>query len=113
MTVREIADSIGLEVLCGSCDREVSGVYAGDLLSWVMSRLTEDKIWITIMSNVNVVAVASLADAACVILAESVVLDDDALAAAETKDVTVLTSHLDTYTLCREIALLIEKEDLT
>lgn len=103
MTVRELADKIGLDVLCGNADREISGVYTGDLLSWVMSRLTEDRIWITIMSNLNVIAVASLADAACVIMAEGVEPDPDALEAAKNKGVTLLQSKLDAYSLCIKI----------
>ena len=47
-------------------DRDIDGVYIGDLLSWVMGRAQMDNAWITIMSNVNVIAVASLADGFCV-----------------------------------------------
>ncbi len=107
MTVKDLSESLNLSVLCGDTDREISGVYTGDLLSWVMSRLTEDKIWITIMSNINVVAVASLADAACVIFAEGVEPDTDALEAAKTKGVTLLASDLDAYSLCVKISGLI------
>lgn len=104
MTVRELSEKLGLTVLCGDTDREFTGVYVGDLLSWVMSRLTEDKIWITIMSNVNVIAVASLADAACVILAEGVEPDAEAADAARAKGVTLLSSPLDSYSLCSRIS---------
>ncbi len=107
MTVKELSENIGLDILCGNPDREFTGVYTGDLLSWVMSRLTEDKIWITIMSNLNVIAVASLADAACVILAEGVLPDPEALEAAKSKDVTLLSSKLDAYSLCVKISKLI------
>lgn len=108
MTVKTLAESIGLAVLCGDTDREITGVYTGDLLSWVMSRLTEDKIWITIMSNINVVAVASLADAAAVILAEGVEPDAEALEAAMAKGVTLLSSELDAYSLCVKASKLLE-----
>ena len=110
MTVKELSEKMGLKVLCGETDREFTGVYAGDLLSWVMSRLTEDKVWVTIMSNLNVIAVASLADAPCVILAESVEPDADALEAAKSKGVTLLSSGLDTYSICVEISKLTEAE---
>ena len=58
-------------------DREIDGAYVGDLLSWVMGRAQMDNAWITIMTNVNVIAVASLADTACVILAEGVSMEDE------------------------------------
>ncbi len=55
--------------------RRVCGGYTGDLLSWVMGRAKADDAWLTIMSNANIVAVASLADVSCVILCEGVVPD--------------------------------------
>lgn len=106
MTVKELSEALELRILCGDTDRIFDGVYTGDLLSWVMSRLSEDKVWITIMSNVNVVAVASLADAACVILAEGVEPDPEALEAAKNKGVTLLSSPLDSYSLCVKISCL-------
>ena len=109
MTVKTLAESIGLAVLCGDTDREITGVYTGDLLSWVMSRLTEDKIWITIMSNINVVAVASLCDVACVVLAEGVELDADALEAAKKQDICVFSSKLSTYELCTLVSKYIDE----
>ncbi len=59
-------------------DREISGIYAGDLLSWVIGRAKEDDIWFTVMGNVNAIAVASLADCTAIVLTEGSLLDDDA-----------------------------------
>ena len=67
-------------------EREVTGGYAGDLLSWVMGRATSGDAWVTIMSNINVIAVAQLTDVACVILAEGVVPGDDLIAAVDKGD---------------------------
>ena len=70
MTVKELAASCELGILClADGERTVDGAYVGDLLSWVMGRAARDNVWITIMSNVNVIAVASLSDVSCVILA--------------------------------------------
>lgn len=69
MTVNELALACGFEaVYLPDGEREVGGAYAGDLLSWVMGRASTDDVFITIMTNINVVAVASLADVACVVL---------------------------------------------
>ena len=78
-------------------DREIFGAYSGDLLSWVMGRAEEDNAWLTIMSNVNVVAVASLADVSCVILTEGVTLEGDVLRTAQSKGINVLTTPLSSY----------------
>ena len=108
MTVRDMVQSLGLEVfcLCGE-DREVSGGYAGDLLSWVMGRANAGDAWVTIMSNVNIVAVATLADSACIILSEGVVPDADALEKAESMGVNLLGSQKNTFALCAEISKLL------
>lgn len=98
MTVKELCASCSFSALCMPCgEREVKGAYIGDLLSWVMGRAGADNAWITIMSNINVVAVASLADVACVILAEGVVLDDETLKTASEKGINVLSSALPAY----------------
>lgn len=84
-------------------DREITGVYIGDLLSWVMGRARSGDAWITIMSNNNSIAVASLADAACIILAEGVTLDEDVRAIAEAKDINVLSSDKTAYEIAVEL----------
>ncbi len=78
-------------------DREINGVYIGDLLSWVMGRAEADNAWITIMSNINVVAVASLSDVSCVILAEGVTLEADVINAANSKGINVISTEMSAY----------------
>ena len=78
-------------------EREIEGAYIGDLLSWVMGRAREGNVWITIMSNINVIAVASLADVSCVILAEGVSLDEEVKATAEQKRINILSSSFPSY----------------
>lgn len=108
MTVKDFADRAGFEVVCApSPDRCVGGVYIGDLLSWVMGKAKAGDAWITIMSNVNVLAVATLADISCIVLAEGVKLDGDALSAAETKGVNVLSTELSAYSAAIKISELI------
>ena len=77
--------------------REINGVYIGDLLSWVMGKAQTDNAWITIMSNINVVAVASLTDVACVILAEDVKMEADVINTAQEKGINILSTSLSTY----------------
>lgn len=88
-------------------ERQIKGAYIGDLLSWVMGRAKENDAWITIMSNINVVAVAALADVSCVILAEGVVLDGECLAKAEEKNINVLVSDMPVYETAVKISQLI------
>ena len=85
-------------------DREVDGAYMGDLLSWVMGKADSSNVWITIMSNINVIAVATLTDVSCVVLAEGVKLDPEVMSTAEAKGVNVLSSALSAYEIAKLIS---------
>ena len=98
MTVNELCEKSGFEaVVLADGEREVGGCYVGDLLSWVMGRAKADDAWITIMSNVNIVAVAALADVSCIILSEGVVLDSDIIETAKQKEINILYSAKPSY----------------
>jgi len=108
MTVKELAKSFNFEILCMPDEtREVRGGYAGDLLSWVMGKLDADYAWVTIMSNVNIVAVATLADPACIILSEGVSPDEGVLARAEQQGINLLSAKKSTFAVCAELASLL------
>ena len=108
MTVKDFADKLNLVTLTeGDLEREVSGCYCGDLLSWVMSRAKEGDIWLTVMGNVNSVAVAMLSDCACVVLTENSPLDDAAREKALMQGITFLSSEKNAYELAVEISKLI------
>lgn len=98
MTVRQLTetDMFSPAIICDG-DREITGVYIGDLLSWVMGRAKCSDAWITIMSNVNILAVASLADTSCIILSEGVKLTDDVLETAKQKEINIVYTSLTTY----------------
>ena len=105
MKVCEIAEKLSLNPLSvADSSREVTGVYIGDLLSWVMGRADCGDAWITIMSNINIVAVASLADVACIILVEGVVPDENVCTTALQKGINVYTSEKTAYQLAAALA---------
>ena len=109
MKLESLCNSLSLKVMTGDTEREFSGVYVGDFLSRAMTCVKQDYLWITIMTNSNVIAVASLTDAAAVLLAEDVVLLPDALEAARENGITILSSFLDAYRLCLHIGKLLEE----
>ena len=111
MTVKDLIERLSLEeITVADYDREVTGGYAGDLLSWVMGRAQDGDAWVTIMTNINVVAVASLADVACVVLAENVPVDAQVVQTATAKGVTLLRSKASAFTLSKHIADLLDGE---
>ncbi len=102
MTVKELCEKCEFSpvVLDENADREVLGVYACDLLSWVIGRAEENAALVTVMTNVNVVAVAAMADLSCVVLSEGVKLDDNAIEKAVQNGIPVLSSDKTTYETC-------------
>lgn len=108
MTVKELADKLNLKILTeGDLSREATGCYSGDLLSWVMSRAREGDVWLTVMGNVNAVAVAVLSDCACIVLTENAPLDDTAKEKALQQGVTFLSCDRNAYELSVKISELI------
>lgn len=108
MTVGELIQKLNLQTFAVSDgERKITGGYAGDLLSWVMGRAEEGDAWVTIMSNPNIVAVATLADVSCVILAEGVEPDAGVAETALARGVTLLGSGESAFALCGRIAALL------
>ena len=108
MTVAVFTEQVGFRTISmPSPDKEVQGVYIGDLLSWVMGRADSQNVWITIMSNINTVAVATLTDISCIVLAEGVMPDEDMLRTANNKDVNILSTDLSAYEAAIKISKII------
>ncbi len=105
MKVSELVEKLNLKVLTESdfADRDVTGCYIGDLLSWVMGKAQQNDAWITIMNNINIVAVASLTDAACVILCEGVLVDESVLKKANAEEIIILSSEETAYDLALKL----------
>ena len=93
MKIIEVAEKLGYEAVAMPCpDKEVTGGYTGDLLSWVMVRAREGNIWITIMTNSNIVAVASLSGVSAIVIAEGLPVSQDIVELADEKNVNILKS---------------------
>ena len=97
MTTHELAKTLAWKVLVPGMDREISCGYCGDLLSWVMGRAPQDSAWITVMTNINVAAVAVLCDVSCVVFAQGAQPDATLRERAETEGLTLLATDDDIY----------------
>lgn len=94
MTIRELIDSGLFQVVNQGedLDRTVDSVFCCDLLSIAMGKAPAGCAWVTVMGNINTLAVVALTDAACVVLAGGVRLDEAAAAKAAQQQITVLAS---------------------
>ncbi|MFR9146752.1 MAG: DRTGG domain-containing protein [Mediterraneibacter sp.] len=85
----------------GRPEREVTRVFCCDLLSIAMSRAPSDSM--VAVGNKNTVAVASLADVACIVLAEGVSMDRDSLEKASEEGIAVLSTELPVFDMALNI----------
>ena len=105
MKVSELIKVLNLEVITESdySDKEVNGCYIGDLLSRVMGKAQENNAWITIMNNINILAVATLTEVSCIILCESVGVDENVLSKANEEGIVILKSPKSAYEIANEM----------
>lgn len=99
MTVEELIKSNEFEVLNegSNPEREIAVPYCCDLLSIAMGKMPQKAAWVTVMANVNTLAVAALTDAACVILAEGSKLDEAAAIKAKEQGIAVMYTDLPVF----------------
>lgn len=105
MTVRELVESRVFEVVNEGegLDNKITKPFCCDLLSIAMGKARSGCAWITVMGNVNTLAVAALAEAGCVIMAEGISLDGNAVKKAAEQKITVLKTEMPVF----EAALLV------
>jgi predicted transcriptional regulator len=92
MTVREIVESLNLKVFTGEqgLDNPVEGGYTSDLLSDVMGYADAGRVWITLQTHKNIMAIASLKELAAVLLVKGFEPDRDTKALAEKEGIPIL-----------------------
>ena len=91
MTVKDLADKQLFEKvhMGGSSDTKISRLFCCDLLSVAMGKAPTDGCWVTVMANLNTLAVAALTDTACIVIAEGMSMDNTFIEKAISQDITV------------------------
>lgn len=94
-TIQSLIDS-GIFTLStvGDSSRTISKIFCCDLLSIAMSKAPAESAWVTVMGNKNTIAVASLTDVSCIILAEGITFSEEDLSCAEKEGITVFSTDL-------------------
>lgn len=87
----------------GNPEREISKVFCCDLLSIAMGKAPTDSVWVTVMGNKNTLAVAALADVACIVLAEGIGMDEGTLTKAEEEGIAIISTELPIFDISLEI----------
>ena len=99
MTITKMAEELDLTRLSGEADRDIGSCYISDLLSRVLGGCKSGDIWITVQSSLNMVAVAVMTDASCVILPEGLTAFDNVIERANEEGLTIFTSTESAYSL--------------
>ena len=99
MKVSELVKELNLKVFSGKegLDREITGGYVSDLLSDVMGHADAGKVWITLQTHKNVIAIASLKELAAVILVKGHQPEPDMLAQANIEEIPVLGTEEEAF----------------
>ncbi len=101
MLVSELAKCIEASIVTQDVpDKEVTCGYTCDLLSWVMARGKAGCAWVTVQTHLNVVAVASLHDMACIICPEGIEPEAPSVLKAAQEGIAVLRSEKSAYEIC-------------
>jgi len=101
MTVQELAGLLDARILNPDVptDMQVQCGYTCDLLSWVMTHGAGGTAWITVMTHMNAVAVATLLEFSCVIVPEGIAVGDPVLKKATEEGLAILSSSQSAYEL--------------
>jgi hypothetical protein len=98
MTINDLITKLDAKtVVLGNGNREISTGYCGDFLSFVIGRAPKDCAWFTVMTNVNVAAVAHLAEVAVVVLCEDCSPDENLINRAKTQNINLIVTKHDIF----------------
>lgn len=99
MKLAELASDLELRDLTPdvTCDEDLAGGYASDLLSDVLAHAPTGGVLITLQVHLNVIAVASHAGLQAVIFSSNRVPEQDVIDRAADEDLALFVSPADTF----------------
>ena len=107
LTLQTILDNIELKVLTDPVDFseiEIHTGYTSDLLSCVMTGAKADGIWVTLIANINIVAVASLLEIPAIIITENAQPDAATIARANQEGIVLLSTSADSFQVVSDLS---------
>ena len=94
MIIADMLEACSMKLITGNASGEVRGVYTCDLLSHAALHVQKGDAWITVINNINIVAVAAVTNAVCVILPEDIEIPPHVKDKAIARGITVISSPL-------------------
>ncbi len=99
-SLQTILDTIDLQILTDPLDYSqiaIKSGYTSDLLSCVMTGAEAEGIWVTLIANINIVAVASLLEIPAIIITENAQPDAATIARANQEGIVLLSTPVGSY----------------
>ncbi len=108
MVVQDLVEHLELKVVAAEnqLDRQVTGGYAGDLLSCVMARAAAGNVWVTVQGHPNVVAVAVLVGISAIVVTEGARIDPATLEKADQEGIPILSSRKPSFCVVSDLVAL-------
>lgn len=99
MKIKDIIKTLNIEVVSDKefLENEVTGGYAGDLLSDVLANSKKGNLWITLQIHQNIIAVASSKELAGIIIVNGRKPEEETLKKAKEERIPILISDLFTF----------------
>jgi predicted transcriptional regulator len=97
MTIKEVADKLGLKSLTKVFDKTVTGVYISDMVSDVIANAKAGNILVTVQVHNNVIAAANLVDVAGIVITRGRGPTGDMLALAEKAEIPIFATEMNAW----------------
>lgn len=100
MNVENYAKELELTVLADAgMEAEITDAYIGDLLSVVMGNCPMKSVWMTVQTHPNILRVASLSDASCIVIAGGAEVEQSLIDKAADEGIALLHTDMSVYEL--------------
>lgn len=97
MTLGEVREKLGGEIVVEAEGAKAESVYVGDLLSDVMGHAGEDCALVTIQNHLNTIAVCTLVGCSIVVICHSRPVPPDMAEGAKREGVAIVVTPLSQY----------------
>ena len=100
MDLQTIIEALDLTLLTEKrdfCHAHIASAYMSDLLSCVMTGAKPHSVWVTLIANINIVAVASLLEISAIIITEDAQPNQDTIDRANMEGIVLLSTKDSSY----------------
>ena len=105
MTINEVKELLGAEVLCGSesLGKEIHSACGSDMMSDVLAYVKDQAVLLTGLVNAQVIRTAEMMDMHCIVFVRGKRPTLDMIEMAEDRDMVMLCTDLEMFTSCGKL----------